>query len=130
MTSADIVTLVAVPGEASDTDAPEQLSDDDRVPLIVMRNRFGSKPSVTQTGPTTKCTGLPQTARHAGAGGRATALLEPRRLRQRCADCVGPTDIIFDVGPLLLALPMMVAVKQPVTIVFHTPGRFLQGVGG
>ena len=129
MTSAHMVTLVAVPGEASDADAPEQLSDDDRVPLIVIRNRFGCKPSVTQTGRTTKCTGLPQTAR-AGAGGMATALLEPRRLRQRCADCVGPTDIIFDVGPLLLALPMMVVVKQPVTIVFHTPGRFLQGVGG
>jgi hypothetical protein len=81
-TSAHIVTLVAIPGEASDTDAPEQLSDDDGVPLIVIRNRFGCKPSVTQTGPTTECASLPQTARHAGAGGRATALLEPRRLRQ------------------------------------------------
>jgi len=33
VTSAHIVTLVAVPGEASYTDAPEQLSDDDGVPL-------------------------------------------------------------------------------------------------
>ena len=130
MTSAHIVTLVAVPGEASDTDTPEQLSDDDRVPLIVIRNRFGSKPSVTQTGPTTKCTGLPQTARHvvpaegpplfSNRDGRGSDV--PIALGQRIV------SLMLDL--LLLALPMMVAVKQPVTIVFHTPGRFLQGVGG
>lgn len=122
MTSAHIVTLVAVAGEASDTDAPEQRSADDRVPATLIRNRLVVKPSVTQTGPTTKCTALPQTARRAGAGGRAppssrTETVAAGICRLRWAD-----DIIFDVGPWLLALPMMVAVKQPVTIVFHTPG--------
>jgi hypothetical protein len=129
VTSAHMVTLVAVPGEASDADAPEQLSDDDRVPLIVIRNRFGCKPSVTQTGRTTKCTGLPQTARHA-VPAKGPPLFSNRDGCRSDVPIAGPTDIIFDVGPLLLALPMMVAVKQTVTIVFHTPGRFLEEVGG
>jgi hypothetical protein len=129
VTSAHIVTLVAVPGEASDTDAPEQLSDDDRVPLIVIRNRFGSKPSVTQTGahdqvhrfaakrPGMLCRRPPLFSNRDGRGSDV-----PIALGQRIV------SLMLDL--LLLALPMMVAVKQPVTIVFHTPGRFLQGVGG
>jgi hypothetical protein len=89
VTSADIVTLVAVPGEASDTDASEQLSDDDGAPLNP--NRLVVKRSVTQTGPPNKCTGLPQTAGAPVPAEGSTALLEPRRLWQRCVDCVGPT---------------------------------------
>ena len=120
MTSAHIVTLGDVPGEASDTDAREQLFVDDRVSPILIRNRLGVKPSVTQAHDQVHGFAVNGRARRCRAKG-LPLFSKPRRLGQRSADCVGPTDTIFDVGPFLLALPMMVAVKQPVTIVFHTP---------